>query len=156
LRRIKKATEWYQTASNISWLISAAFTPVQTAIRFLAMEAGLNRPWQLLQANVLLWFFTAYIHRLGTYLIDLNTRRLPVGAERYLQLQEQHGLAPAAASADPAERIDTVTFTLVGQTKAGKSSLINALLGEQKAKTDVLPMTANVERYELQPPGIAT
>jgi predicted GTPase len=156
LRRIKKATEWYQAASNISWLISAAFTPVQTAIRFLAMEAGLNRPWQLLQANVLLWFFTAYIHRLGTYLIDLNSGRLRVGAERYLQLQEQHGLAPAAASADPAERIDTVTFTLVGQTKAGKSSLINALLGEQKAKTDVLPMTANVERYELQPPGIAT
>src|SRR5579884_2474360 len=48
----------------------------------------------------------------------------------------------------------TVTITLMGQTKAGKSSLITALLGEQKAVTDVLPVSGDVQRYELKPKDI--
>jgi uncharacterized protein len=40
--------------------------------------------------------------------------------------------------------------------KAGKSSLVNALLGEQRAKTDVLPATAAITRYQLRPPGVGT
>ncbi len=65
--------------------------------------------------------------------------------------------APAAPeAADPAEQVRQVTLTVLGQVKAGKSSLINALLGEQRAATDVLPLTAEVTRYQLQPPGIPT
>ena len=37
----------------------------------------------------------------------------------------------------------------MGQTKAGKSSLINAILGDQQAKTDILPATSEVARYRL-------
>jgi predicted GTPase len=40
--------------------------------------------------------------------------------------------------------------------KAGKSSLVNALLGDQRAKTDVLPATAAVTRYRLRPPQVGT
>jgi predicted GTPase len=47
-------------------------------------------------------------------------------------------------------------MTLLGQVKMGKSSLINAFLGEQRAVTDVLPATAQVARYELQPANIPT
>lgn len=43
---------------------------------------------------------------------------------------------------------------LIGQTNAGKSSLINALLGEQKAFTDVLPATTEAQRYLLKPAEI--
>jgi predicted GTPase len=49
-----------------------------------------------------------------------------------------------------------VTITLTGQVKAGKSGLINALLGERRAQTDVLPATNEIARYELQPEGIPT
>jgi predicted GTPase len=45
---------------------------------------------------------------------------------------------------------------MIGQVKAGKSSLINAILGEQRAKTDVLPATSGIDRYELLTPGIPT
>jgi predicted GTPase len=44
----------------------------------------------------------------------------------------------------------------MGQVKAGKSSFINALLGEQRAKTDVIPATAEITRYELQPEGVVS
>src|SRR5262249_56303005 len=57
---------------------------------------------------------------------------------------------------EPPESARVVTLTLMGQVKAGKSSLINALLGERKAQTDVLPMTSLVERYELAPQGVGS
>jgi predicted GTPase len=47
-----------------------------------------------------------------------------------------------------------VTVTLFGQVKMGKSSLVNALLGERRAVTDVLPATAGVTRYQLQSAGV--
>jgi predicted GTPase len=157
LRRLKQWADWYPTISNATWLISSVFAPFNTALRFLAVQAGMNKPWQLLQDNILIWFFTAYVHRLGTYLIELNSGRLRVGAERFRQLQQSHLGAPAATragEADPADAVRTVTFILVGQAKAGKSSLINALLGEQRAFVDVLPATEGIERHVLHPAGV--
>lgn len=158
VRRVKQVADWYPTFSNISWLISSVFAPVNTALRYLAVQGGMSIPWQKLQENVLLWFFTAYVHRLGNYLIELNSGRLRVGAQRYLQLKQANE-APSAelpVDADLAASVKTVSVVLVGQAKAGKSSLINALLGEQKALTAVVPATAEITRYELQPAGIST
>jgi predicted GTPase len=158
----KKAAAWYQTANQAYWAITAVFSPINTALRYLASELGLGRPLQKLQANLILWFYTAYVHRLGTYLIDVNSGRLRIGAERYRKLLAQQaatfpGAALAgAAQADAAEAVSQVTITLLGQVQSGKSSLINALLGEQRAHTDVLPATDAVTRYELKHEGIAT
>jgi predicted GTPase len=155
-RRAKKASEWYQQASNVYWLISAVFSPLNTAVRYLASEVGMSRPLQMLQQNLILWFYSAFVHRLGTYLIELNSGRLRVGATRYRQLQQratpdgQVALPPAT----PAEEVRQVTVTVLGQVKAGKSSFINALLGEQLAKTDVVPATAEITRYTLHPEGV--
>src|SRR5262249_51244040 len=150
--------------SKLYWLISAVFSPVNTGVRYLTTQVGMSRPFQLLQQNLIAWFVTAYIHRLGTYLIDLNSGRLRVGARRFRELRESLTLnqaAPAppppdAEPADSADRVRQVGLAVVGQVKAGKSSLINALLGERRALADVLPATDAVTRYELQPPGIPT
>jgi uncharacterized protein len=170
-KRAKKASDWYQTASNVYWAISAAISPVNTAMRYLASQVGVSRPLALLQANLLLWFYTAYLQRLGTYLIDLNSGRLRVGAERYRQLlktqrtaddQPPTGTAAAedgrteVAPVDKAEAVRQVTITLLGQVKAGKSSLTNAILGEQRARTHVLPETREVTRYDLKLEHIPT
>lgn len=152
----RQAANWYGTASNAYWAISALFSPINTGLRYLASRYGIARPWQLLQQNLLLWFYTAYVHRLGTYLIDLHSGRLRVGARRFQQLIRQQAAAATADAGDAADRIGTVTITVLGQVKAGKSSTINALLGEQQARTDVLPATAHITRYELQPPGVPT
>jgi predicted GTPase len=162
-RRAKQATEWYQTANKIYWAVTAVFSPVNTAMRYLASQAGISRPLQLLQENLILWFYTAYLHRLGTYLIELNSGRLRVGARRYRELHhvwqgESNAVTTdqVASVPDPADQVKRITLTVLGQVKAGKSSFINALLGEQRAATDVLPTTEQITRYELQPPGIPT
>ncbi len=157
-RQARQAAEWYQTASNIYWLVSALFAPINTGLRYAAAQVGLSRPLQMLQQDLLVWFYTAYLHRLGTYLIDLNSGRLRIGARRYralVQGQSADG-QPPPEEAEPADQIRRVTLTLLGQVKAGKSSVVNALLGEQRALADVLPATQEIARYELQPSGIPT
>ena len=57
-----------------------------------------------------------------------------MGARRYRQLVEgklADGDLPPPAEV---EKVKKVTITLMGQVKAGKSSVINALLGEQRAR----------------------
>ncbi len=174
-RSTYKVSEWYGRASKAYWAISALFSPINTALRFGASRLGMSRPLQLLQENLLAWFFTAYVHRVGTYLIELNSGRLKIGAGRYRELmaaaraeemggreEETRGRPDAgtrrpddAEKAAPVVSAREVSLTILGQVKAGKSSLVNALLGEQRAATDVLPLTSEITRYQLQSPDVA-
>jgi hypothetical protein len=157
----------YPKLRNLYWLATAVIDPIKTGVQVLATKGGLAPMFKGVQDNVLLWFHTKYVHKLGRYLIELNSGRLKVGAKRYRELMEAHRLeetgaagddgptpvrpdAPAAAEAAP------VTLAVVGPVSAGKSSLVNALLGEQKAATDTLPCTPGSTRYELRKPGQPT
>ena len=157
-QRAKKAADWYQSVNNVYWAISAVFSPLSTALRYGTSKLGLSGPLKLLQQNLLVWFYTAFLQRLGTYLIELYSGRLRVGARRWreLVLKEAAPRPPALEDSEGAipEGARHVTFTLMGQVKAGKSSLVNALLGERRAQTDVLPATSGVERYRLAPQGV--
>jgi predicted GTPase len=157
-QRAKKAADWYQSVSNVYWAISAVFSPLTTGMRYGMSRIGLSGPLKLLQQNLLLWFYTAFLQRLGTYLIELYSGRLRVGARRWRELVLGEKATPPAALEDGEvavpEAARHVTFTLLGQVKAGKSSLANALLGERRAQTDVLPSTSGVQRYRLAPQGI--
>jgi predicted GTPase len=154
LRQARRAADWYQTASKVYWLIASVFSPVQTGMRYAVSQLGISRPWQLLQQNLLIWFYTAYVHRVGAYLIEVHSGRLRVGVKRYRELMQGQVQDGKPAPAEAAERVQPVTITTLGQVKAGKSSFINALLGEQEAQTDVLPMTNEITRYQLQPAGV--
>jgi predicted GTPase len=164
LRLARRLPDWYQSASTVYWLISALFNPVETGLRYAASQVGLTQPFQMLQNNLLVWLYTTYVHRVGTYLVELNSGRLRIGVTRYRELMQRQlegdgrpAAAPAAPLGEgPVEDVRRVTLTLMGQVNAGKSSLVNALLGEQRAKTDVLRATSEVTRYELQPENIPT
>jgi predicted GTPase len=158
-RQARLASNWYNVASNVFWAVGALFNPVNTGLRYVANQVGVTTPLQILQNNLLVWFYTAFIHRVGSYLIDLNSGRLRVGATRYRELLKAHE-QPAAPGGEPsveaADSVTQLTVTLLGQVKAGKSSLVNALLGERRARTDVLPVHDGVERYELKSEGVPT
>jgi predicted GTPase len=145
-----KATDWYSKASYLWWAASAVFAPIETAVRYAATQAGAAAPLQLFQTNLIAWLHRAYIRRLGHYLIELNSGRLRVGAQRYREMKAALESPDGTSAGKP---VELVTLTVLGQAKAGKSSFINALLGAQQAKTDVVPTTGGVTRYELPLPG---
>jgi predicted GTPase len=144
-RQANTAIGWYQTISNVGWVVAAVFNPIATGARFAGSHFGLNKPWQKLQENLQVWFYTSFLQRLGSYLIELYGGRLRRGATRYRQLFG----TPSGPAPDAVEQ--PLSFVIVGQTKMGKSSLVNALLGERKADTDVVKATAEITRYEVHP-----
>ncbi len=140
----KRAVDWGKTAMNVSWFARAVVNPINTGMQYVASKASgsiLNR----VQENVMLWFQTAFVHELGKHLIELNSGRLKVGADKYRELVERNG-----PPGDPT----SLTIAIVGQVKAGKSSVANALLGEHRAATDTLPATAGATKYELRLPDL--
>jgi predicted GTPase len=171
-RTARKAVDWYRKATNIYWAASAVLDPIKTATRYFAAKYGIGKPFEQFQQQAIFWFYTAYVRELGFYLIELYSGRLKVGVTRYRELTAQHahkpgepGPPPTAAAAAPAEEVKSsaptpvappgsVTICVIGQVKAGKSSLINAVLGERKAATDILPLTNQVTRYDLVSPGV--
>jgi uncharacterized protein len=158
-KQAKQASEWYETGRNVYWVASAALNPLKTAAQVIASKAGFQTAFQNIQKNVLHWFYLSFIHEFGRYLIELNSGRLKVGAKKYRELQEQHQVPPALTE----EQVETngasaagssrVTVAVVGPVKAGKSSLINAAFGAQRASVDVVPATAATTRYELNLAG---
>jgi uncharacterized protein len=176
-RKARKAVDWYRHATNVYWLGSAVLDPIKTAARYVAAKYGMGRPLELFQQNVILWFYSAYVRELGFYLIELYSGRLKVGTSRYRELMKAHShepggppvvvpppdgtVGPPAADTPLLEpprppKPAGVGIALIGQVKAGKSSLINALLGERKAATDILPLTSEVTKYDLASPGVPT
>jgi predicted GTPase len=164
-RRAAEAVQWYGRLSRVYWGVSALFSPVQTAARYLASRFGLAPIQEQLLQQLLGWFAQAYVYRLGWYLIELNSGRLQLGADRYRQALAQGRIPtpwswePAVPTADAISVSRTepipplqVRILVVGQTKAGKSSLINALLGERLAETDVVPTTQGFAEYRLRLP----
>jgi predicted GTPase len=149
LKMLAEAPKWYTWASNALWAASAVVNPAGTAAKYVASRFGIAPLFQQFQGNVLAWFYAAYVQRLGKHLIELNSGRLKVGTDRWLELQSEltDPAGDKAGSTDPT----TLTLALVGQLKAGKSSLINALVGEAKADVDVLPATTTVRRYQFAP-----
>jgi hypothetical protein len=91
-KQARAAVDYYQTANKAYWLISAVFDPVQTALRYAVSQAGLGSATAAIQQQLQAWFYEQYVNRIGTYLIELHSGRLRVGATRYRELLQQHGV----------------------------------------------------------------
>ena len=168
VKTAQKAYGWYKSGQNAYWAGAAVIDPLSSGLRYLASRLGLGTLMNRIQDNLILWFHTAFIHQLGRYLIELNSGRLKVGVKRYREILAQHEVPPsdvgspvadAPATPDvgtPAELLASgapsspkpITFAVLGAVKAGKSSLVNTLLGKRAATVDRLPVASGT-RYDL-------
>jgi len=159
-KMLSKAPAWWQTASSAGWIASIALNPLNLG-RYIVSRVAMEPFTKQLQQNLLGSFYAYYVRQAGYYLIELNSGRLRAGSKRYravMQRLHPEAAVPAdlQASAVPVDRASTVgvsiTLAVMGQVKAGKSSLINCLLGGHAAVTDVLPATQTVQRFTLNWP----
>jgi predicted GTPase len=99
------------------------------------------------------WLLQTLARKIGYYAILLYSGqlRLDTAGDDQPSAASARDLALAdAAQTRPAEPL---RILVAGQTKAGKSSLINALFGELRAPADALPLTAALTPYRLERDG---
>lgn len=106
-----------------------------------------------IQNELIRSFYQVYLRQVGYYLIEMYSGRLRGGSRRY---REQFGHMSTAVHASRgnvesfSELKDISTsIAVMGQVKAGKSSLINALMKDHVATISVLPETREVKRYDF-------
>jgi predicted GTPase len=168
-KRAKQAVDLYKTGQNIYWAGATVLNPLEVGVRWLASRYALGSLFDRLQGNILLWFHTAFIHQLGRYLIELNSGRLKVGVKRYREILAAHQEPPIQTEPPPPAGTEGATagppavaelpagpkpveVAVLGAVKAGKSSLVNALLGQQSATVDMLPVPHVGIRYRVRAP----
>ncbi|QDS87670.1 tRNA modification GTPase TrmE [Rosistilla ulvae] len=111
-----------------------------------------------LQDELIGVFYQAYLRRVGYYLIEMYSGRLKGGSRRYRQqfgtlASAMHHSGGDVQAFQQLENVST-TIAVIGQVKAGKSSLINALMQDHVAATSLLPETRAVARFEYKLPGV--
>ena len=152
-KMLGKAPKWVQRASDAGWLASLVWNPLNAA-RYVTSKLTLAPITDELKSEILAAVYLRFIRHIGFYLIEMNSGRLRRGALRYRQTfgaKSQNG-EPPAESPPPQIEPKSVTIALIGQVKAGKSSLVNALIGKRETVTDVLPATRLVSRHQLNVP----
>lgn len=102
------------------------------------------------------WAVGFCVRRAGYYAIQLYGGHLALNDEglRATLTPRSDRDVKTGAAREAAVAEEPLRVLIVGQSKAGKSSLINALFGEYRAATDVIPRTRFIEPYVLEREGI--
>lgn len=105
-------------------------------------------------------FYQVYLRQVSYYLIEMYSGRLKGGSQRYRQRFGHMAVAVHASGGDVSKLAElegvSTAIAVMGQVKAGKSSLINALMKDKVAAISVLPETREVKRYDYRLTGSDT
>ncbi|HOA52287.1 MAG TPA: 50S ribosome-binding GTPase [Thermogutta sp.] len=155
-RTIKEAYDFFEPLYRlIYWAYRIGSIPVSPVsalwreIRGFVAGQALNLSVKELKAELVSYV----IHRMGFYLIELYSGRIILDDKEFAEVRrqaEQRELQTAEPEV-PDTPPEFIRIVIVGQLKAGKSSLINALRGTWQAQTDVLPCTDQVQCYLMRP-----
>lgn len=101
------------------------------------------------------WAIGYCVRKAGFYAIQLYSGQLVDDATlAAYRTRRSQADGAQAREADRREAEEPLRILVLGQVKAGKSSLINALFGEIRAAVDVVPRTKSLQPYVLEREGI--
>jgi len=137
---------WKETFRQANYLrrtlamAASPFTAIPTELGHFFTGKITSYPKGLLER----WLLQTLVKKIGYYAIALYSGHL---------------LPPSLAASEPEPETNALAkrplrVLIAGQAKAGKSSLINGLLGEFRATADVLPVDDQLRLYTLQHPGM--
>jgi len=110
-----------------------------------------DRLFDLAQETLSQWLLKWYVDRVGYHAVELYSGKLLL--TRRIDADFLPALLPDTAETLTQAReasVEPLRILILGQVKAGKSSLVNALFGEARAAVDVLPTTARMTPYILE------
>jgi len=102
------------------------------------------------------WVIGYFVRRTGYYAIKLYGSHLALDDAQPTDAILRQSRQDAGDDAQRTRALDKepLRILVVGQKKSGKSSLINALFGQHRAATDVVPRTDHIEPYVLEREGM--
>lgn len=149
-----QARRWQARAQGAYRLWRAGrllFDPLSALLREAAGHLQ-GQAFGAVRRDVVRWLLQEYVRRTGRYAIEVYGGRLLFDdADPRARPTPASAAELAAAAAAPAEPL---RILVLGQTKAGKSSLVNALCGAPLAAVDVLPVHAAPRAYRLEREGL--
>ncbi len=165
IRQLKNLTHLWTTAASLT----ASDSPLRLAYRFFRFvsnpvsgvfkEANDNLLGDLSETALTeakRWAIGYCLRRAGEYAIQLYSGQLALHESAFQDFRSTRSqLDIAKADKTKTQQIDEpLRLILLGQAKAGKSSLVNAMFGEMRAATDSLPCTVGVTPYVLERGGL--
>ena len=146
-RFLERSTSLYR----LYRVIAVGVDPISSAVRELRGVAAGGLMHASL-AEIRGWLLDAYAKKIGYHAIELYGRELVADAEALHRHRTSASARVLENDAAIAARLreEPLRVLVVGQVNAGKSSLINALFGEQRAAVDVIPRTDGIEAYVLE------
>jgi len=142
-------------AQKVFYFATSVFNPAKLLAYPLWRKSG--RVAVELQNELFRSFYQRYLRQVGFYLIEMYSGRLQGGSRRYRSefSQMSSAVRGLGGDVDAMQQLSdgNTTIAVMGQVKAGKSSLINALMQDQVCVTGVLPQTREVESYAYSIPG---
>ncbi|MBI4724833.1 MAG: 50S ribosome-binding GTPase [Rhodomicrobium sp.] len=133
------------------WRIIRMLNPATAATQELRERLS-NQMYQWGREELAKRLARGYVKEVGRAAIDLYGGRLRISAEELeahvTEATERDLRASAKVQAEP------LRLLVCGQVNAGKSALINALINQVRAASDVLPLTDRFTAYELKREGV--
>ncbi len=157
LRRATQLPESWRRFRPLYDAVSLLWNPFGVVYRTVTGKTVVDPMMNELEQDAMRAIYQAFILSIGKYLIELDSRRLKVGPDRWRRhlASEQGSPASESPESDGSQTKETQTsieirIAVVGQVKAGKSSLINALIRQQQSAVDLLPATRSIHRFTLE------
>lgn len=147
---------WWKAKGELGWQLGTylwqinrirrlCMRPATAIVQELQDQLGQNMASQSMD-GLKQWAIDFCVTKAGVYAIQLYSGGFVLSDEYRPRLS-------ATIENMPFDQ-EPLQILVVGQVKAGKSSLINALLGDMRASVDALPATDAVDLYECQPEGL--
>ncbi len=137
LRRLPNGIAFASSLYAYFRLLIFSFNPIAGVVRELSARSAGNL-LNLSRAELHRWASGFCVRQAGMYAIQLYSGQALSSDLRFVAWEAEQPLR----------------IVILGQTKAGKSSLVNALFGETKAATDSLPCTDKITPYIFKREGL--
>jgi hypothetical protein len=155
LRRANTMISLGRKAYFLYRVLSMGFDPVSAIARELR-DVAANKVVDASLGEVKRWALGYCVRRAGYYAVELYSGQLILDGEALKSFQSIRSTKDAEEAFKRGELLteEPLRMLVLGQVKAGKSSLVNALFGDVRAAVDVVPRTRGVEPYVLEKDGL--
>ncbi|MGH8498493.1 MAG: GTPase, partial [Methylococcales bacterium] len=146
--RLKKIYNWYRVAAF-------AISPVTSILNEIRGLVNADTA-SLVYQEMKLYVTCACVRKVGLYAIRLYSGELDFGSDEMESYISEASRKDRRVTEQRERELakEPLRIAVVGQTKSGKSSLINHLFGELQAAVDVVPTTIGVQPYALEKEGL--